>query len=101
MFNQVYVVAPNLGSQIQKDGSVIDLFGGQSMIVNNCGTIVAKQAGWTPGDCFVNTVIDMESLRKIRTANGLYNQFKDLRTEQYAAIYSRPITEEPVPQGAP
>ena len=24
-------------------------------------------------------------------ANGLYNQFKDLRTEQYAAIYEKPI----------
>jgi hypothetical protein len=24
-------------------------------------------------------------------ANGLYNQFKDLRTKQYAAIYEKPI----------
>ena len=24
-------------------------------------------------------------------ANGLYNQFKDLRTEQYRAIYDKPI----------
>jgi hypothetical protein len=24
-------------------------------------------------------------------ANGLYNQFKDMRTEQYAAIYAKPI----------
>lgn len=91
MFNQVYVVAPNLGPDIQKDGGVIDLFGGQSMIVNNRGTIVARQTGWTSGDSFVNTVIDIESLRKIRMANSLYNQFKDLRTEQYAAIYAQPI----------
>src|SRR6478735_12534418 len=91
MFNQVYVVAPNLGPDIQKDGGVVDLFGGQSMIVNNRGTIVAKQTGWTSGDSFVTTVIDIESLRKIRMANGLYNQFKDLRTEQYAAIYAQPI----------
>jgi predicted amidohydrolase len=91
MFNQVYVVAPNLGPEIQQDGGIIDLFGGRSMIVNNTGTIVAEQRGWTSGDSFVTTVIDMESLRKVRMANGLYNQFKDLRTEQYAAIYAQPI----------
>lgn len=91
MFNQVYVVAPNLGPEIQQDGGIVDLFGGRSMIVNNTGTIVAEQRGWTSGDSFVTTAIDMESLRKVRMANGLYNQFKDLRTEQYAAIYAQPI----------
>jgi predicted amidohydrolase len=91
MFNLAYVVAPNLGPDIQKDGGVIDLFGGHSMIVNYRGTIVAQQTGWTSGDSFVLTTIDIESLRRIRIANGLYNQFKDLRTEQYAAIYADPI----------
>lgn len=91
MFNQVYVVAPNLGPDIQKDGGVVDLFGGRSMIVNHRGTIVAQQTGWTSGDSFVTTVIDIEALRKVRMANGLYNQFKDMRTEQYAAIYQKPI----------
>lgn len=91
MFNQVYVVAPNLGPDIQKDGGVVDLFGGRSMIVNNRGAIVAQQTGWTSGDSFVTTVIDVEALRRARIANGLNNQFKDLRTEQYAAIYERPI----------
>lgn len=91
IFNGVYVVAPNLGPDIQKDGGVVDLFGGRSMIVNNRGQIVAEQRGWTSGDSFVCTVIDIEALRKARMANGLYNQFKDLRTEQYAAIYAKPI----------
>ena len=91
MFNQCFVVAPNLGPDIQEDGGVVDLFGGQSMIVNHKGQIVAQQTGWTPGDSFVTTVIDIEHLRKIRMANSLYNQFKDLRTEQYAAIYEQPI----------
>ncbi len=91
MFNQCYVVAPNLGPDIQEDGGVVDLFGGQSMIVNNRGTIVAQQKGWTSGDSFVTAVIDIEHLRKVRMANGLYNQLKDLRTEQYAAIYEEPI----------
>ena len=70
---------------------MVDLFGGQSMIVNNRGTIVAQQKGWTSGDSFVTAVIDIEHLRKVRMANGLYNQLKDLRTEQYAAIYEEPI----------
>jgi predicted amidohydrolase len=91
IFNGVYVIAPNLGPDIQSDGGVVDLFGGRSMIVNNRGHVVAEQRGWTSGDSFVCTVIDIEALRKARMANGLYNQFKDLRTEQYAAIYAKPI----------
>jgi predicted amidohydrolase len=91
MFNQVYVVSPNLGPEIRADGGIQDLFGGRSMIVNHRGAIVAQQTGWTSGDSFVATVIDIEALRKIRMANGLYSQFKDLRTEQYAAIYAQPI----------
>lgn len=91
MFNQVYVVAPNLGPEVRPDGSMQDLFGGRSMIVGPRGDIVAEQRGWTSGDSFVCTVIDLEALRWMRIANGLYNQFKDLRTEQYRAIYERPI----------
>jgi predicted amidohydrolase len=91
MFNQAWVVAPNLGPEVRPDGSIQDLFGGQSMIVNPRGQIVAQQRGWTSGDSFVCTVIDIEALRRIRVANGLYNQFKDLRTEQYRAIYDKPI----------
>lgn len=91
MFNGVYVVAPNLGPEVHKDGGMTDLFGGRSMIVNNQGLIVAQQTGWTSGDSFVTTVIDVEALRRARMANGLFNQFKDLRTEQYAAIYAKPI----------
>lgn len=91
MFNQMYVVAPNLGPEVGEDGGMQDLFGGHSMIVNPRGTIVAQQTGWTSGDSFVCTTIDIEALRRQRMANGLYNQFKDLRTEQYRAIYDKPI----------
>jgi len=91
IFNNVFVVAPNLGPEIRPDGSIQDLFGGCSMIVNNSGHIIAEQKGWTSGDSFVTAVIDMEALRKARIANGIFNQFKDLRTEQYRAIYDRPI----------
>ena len=90
-FNGVYVIAPNLGPEIRDDGGLQDLFGGQSMIVDPRGQIVAQQRGWTAGDSFVCTTIDLEALRRRRIANGLYNQFKDLRTEQYRAIYDKPI----------
>lgn len=90
-FNNAYVIAPNLGPEILDDGGMQDLFGGQSMIVDPAGQIVARQQGWTSGDSFVCTTIDLEALRRRRIANGLYNQFKDLRTEQYRAIYDRPI----------
>jgi predicted amidohydrolase len=91
LFNAAYVVAPNLGPEIMPDGGIQDLFGGQSMIVNPRGQIVAQQKGWTSGDSFVCTTIDIEALRRARVANGLFNQFKDLRTEQYRAIYDQPI----------
>lgn len=91
LFNSAYVVAPNLGPEIREDGGIQDLFGGQSMIVNPRGQIVAQQNGWTSGDSFVCTTIDIEALRRARVANGLYNQFKDMRTEQYRAIYDQPI----------
>jgi predicted amidohydrolase len=91
IFNGAYVVAPNLGPEIRPDGGLQDLFGGRSMIVNYRGQIVAQQTGWTSGDSFVCTTIDIEHLRRMRMANGLYNQFKDLRTEQYRAIYEKPI----------
>lgn len=91
MFNQVYVIAPNLGPEIRPDGGVQDLFGGRSMIVGPRGDILAMQRGWTTGDSFVCAVVDLEALRWLRIANGLYNQLKDLRTEQYRAIYDHPI----------
>jgi hypothetical protein len=91
LFNAAYVIAPNLGPEIMPDGGIQDLFGGQSMIVNPRGQIVVQQKGWTSGDSFVCTTIDIEALRRQRIANGLFNQFKDLRTEQYRAIYDQPI----------
>lgn len=91
LFNSAYLVAPNLGPEIREDGSIQDLFGGQSMIVNPQGLIVAQQKGLASGDSFVCTKIDIEALRRERIANGLYNQFKDMRTEQYRAIYELPI----------
>lgn len=91
MFNQVVVVAPNLGPEVGKNGALVDLFGGRSMIVDHRGQPMVEQGGATAADSFVSTVVDVEALRRARQANGVYNWFKDLRTEQYAAIYEQPI----------
>lgn len=91
LFNNAIVVAPNLGPELGPDGVLNDLFGGQSMIVNQRGKIVVSQAGVAPGDSFISTVIDIDALRRDRQSNGVFNGFKDLRTEQYAAIYAQPI----------
>ncbi len=91
MFNQMIVIAPNLGPQVRRDGSFYDLFGGQSMIVDHRGHVLAKQAGMANGDSFVSTVIDLDALRRYRALNGVTNFLKDLRTEQYAAMYKDPI----------
>jgi predicted amidohydrolase len=90
VFNQQIVVAPNLGPQVNKDGFLTDVHGGQSMIVDHRGNIMVKQAGMTGTDTFVSTMIDIEALRRARKANGFYNWFKDLRTEQFRVIYDQP-----------
>jgi predicted amidohydrolase len=94
MFNQVMVIAPNLGPQVDDTGHLYDLFGGQSMIVDHKGRVVVKQAGVSGGDSFISTLVDLEALRRSRMLNGVTNWFKDLRTEQYAAIYQEPIYEK-------
>lgn len=91
LFNNVIVIAPNLGPEIGPDGVLNDLFGGRSMIIDHRGKIIVEQTGLPPGDSFLSTVIDIDALRRSRQANGVYNGFKDLRTEQYAAIYAKPI----------
>lgn len=94
MFNQVVVVAPNLGPQVDDYGQPYDLFGGQSMIVDHKGHVLTKHEGVSGVPSFVSSVVDIEALRRSRIANGVTNWFKDLRTEQYAAIYSEPIYEK-------
>ncbi|MFZ7089398.1 nitrilase-related carbon-nitrogen hydrolase [Curtobacterium sp. RRHDQ10] len=91
MFNNAIVVAPNLGPERGPDGVLNDLFGGRSMIVDHKGSIIVQQEGLASGDSFVSTVIDIDALRRARQSNGVFNGFKDLRTEQYAAIYAEPI----------
>jgi hypothetical protein len=91
LFNNAIVVAPNLGPELGPDGVINDLFGGRSMIVNQRGRIITETPGVTAGDTFVSTTIDIDALRRDRQTNDVLNGFRDLRTEQYAAIYEKRI----------
>jgi predicted amidohydrolase len=92
MFNNAYVIAPNVGPfYLEEGGYPVDVAGGQSMIVDHRGNVVVKQPGTVAMDSFVSTIIDLEALRKFRIQSGFSNWFKDLRTEQFRLIYDQPI----------
>jgi hypothetical protein len=94
LFNHAIVVAPNVGPEVGPDSGINDLFGGRSMIVNQRGRIIAESQGAMPCDTFVSATIDIDALRRHRQANGVLNGFKDLRAEQYAAIYGERVHRE-------
>jgi predicted amidohydrolase len=90
--NNLYVVAPNLATYyLEQDSDVpIDTFGGRSMIIDYKGRVVGKHL-YGAGSSYVAGVIDVEALRDHRARAQWDNWMKDLRTEQYRAIYERPI----------
>src|SRR6266446_829504 len=90
--NNIYIVAPNLGSYyLYPDSDLpIDTFGGRSFIINHRGQIAGKQEyGGT--STYVAGVIDIESLRYHRGNAQWDNWMKDLRTELYQILYKEPI----------
>ena len=90
--NNMYIVAPNLGSYyLYPDSDLpIDTFGGRSFIINHRGQIVGKQEyGGT--STYVAGVIDIEALRYHRDNAQWDNWMKDLRTELYQILYKEPI----------
>ena len=90
--NNMYIVAPNLGSYyLYPDSDLpIDTFGGRSFVINHRGQIVGKQEyGGT--STYVAGVIDIESLRYHRGNAQWDNWMKDLRTELYQLLYKEPI----------
>jgi predicted amidohydrolase len=91
MSNNTYVVAPNLGPQSYSfDGPLYDIGGGKSMIVDYRAHVMVQRE-FSAADTFVSECLDIEALRRYRLQNGFGRWFKDLRTEQFAAIYERPI----------
>ena len=91
MFNNVYVVAPNVGpQQMSPDGPLMDVCGGGSMITDYMGRVLASRP-FVAADTMVSATLELESLRQFRSRIGLGNNLKDLRTEQFAPIYERTI----------
>jgi predicted amidohydrolase len=91
MNNNAYVVAPNLGPQsFGFDAPTYDIGGGKSMIVDYRGQIMIQRE-YSASDTFVSECLDIEALRRYRGQNGFGRWFKDMRMEQFAPIYERPI----------
>ena len=90
--NNMYIVAPNIGSyHLYPDSHVgIDAGGGQSMIVDYRGQLVGKQRD-TNGSTFVAGVINIEALRHHRESAQVTNWMKDIRAELAQIIYEKPI----------
>lgn len=90
--NNMYVVAPNIGSYNLYPESTdgIDAGGGQSMIVDYRGQVVGKQCD-TNGSTFVSGTINIDALRHHRESAQVTNWLKDVRTELAQIIYEKPL----------
>jgi len=90
--NNMYVVAPNMGTYyLQQESDIpIDCFGGRSYVIDYKGRIVGRQ-DYGAGSTYVAGVIDIEALRDHRARAQWDNWAKDLRTELYRIVYEKPI----------
>jgi len=90
--NTCYMVAPNLGTYylLPESPLPVDTFGGQSMIVDFKGRIVARH-DYGSGSSYCGGVIDIEALREFRSRSPLMNWMKDLRMEVLSLIYENPV----------
>lgn len=90
--NNMYVVAPNMGSYyIDATSDIpIDTFGGRSFIIDYRGHIVGRQE-YGGVSTYVAGVIDIEAMRYHRDNAQWDNWLKDLRTELYQLLYGEAI----------
>ena len=93
--NTVYVVAPNPASYAPSAESKfpLDMFGGQSMIVDYQGRLLSNHRSGGAAS-YAGAIIDIEALRQYRERTLWGNWLKDLRTEQYRLIYDQPLYEK-------
>ena len=93
--NTCYLVAPNPASYkpSAKSQFPLDMFGGNSMIVDYQGRILSNHASGGAAS-YAGAIIDIEGLRKYRQESMWGNWLKDLRTEQYRLIYEQPLYEK-------
>jgi predicted amidohydrolase len=90
--NNMYVIAPNLGTYyLTVDGETpIDTFGGGSLIVDHQGRVIGSLS-YSGASSWVAGTIDVEAQRAFRTNSRWGNWMKDLTTEQYRLIYDQPV----------
>jgi predicted amidohydrolase len=90
--NNMYVVAPNLGTYyLTVDSETpIDTFGGGSMIVDHQGRVIGSLS-YSGASSWVAGTIDVEAQRAFRLNSRWGNWMKDLTTEQYRLIYEEPV----------
>jgi predicted amidohydrolase len=90
--NNVYVIAPNLGTYYLTTDSEtpIDTFGGHSLIVDYLGR-VKGELSYSGSSSWVAGTIDIEAQRHFRARSRWGNWMKDLTSEQYRLIYEEPV----------
>jgi len=84
IFNNVYVVSPNIG-EIYFPGGVHKMSCGKSQIIDYRGNIVSQYLGG--GETLVSAIIDIDGLRDFRVRAQWQNLIKDLRVEEYKTVY--------------
>ena len=91
MFNNCYVIAPNIGPYYLHPGfeHPFDVAGGNAHIVDYQGNLISFSASGT--DTVVAAIIDIEQLRHFREMSLCGNWIKDLRTEIFKRMYEKPI----------
>jgi predicted amidohydrolase len=90
--NNLYVIAPNLGTYyLTVDSETpIDTFGGHSLIADHLGRVVGELQ-YSGASSWVAGTIDIDALRRFRCNARWGNWLKDLTTEQYRVIYDQPV----------
>ncbi|MGI9315864.1 MAG: nitrilase-related carbon-nitrogen hydrolase [bacterium] len=93
--NTCYVVAPNPAgySPSPEAQFPLDMFGGNSMLVDYQGRVISNHASGGAAS-YAGAIVDIEGLRKYREQTLWGNWLKDLRTEQYKLIYEQPMFEK-------
>ena len=91
MNSNAYVIGVNLGPQSYSfDGPLYDIGGGKSMIIDYRARVMVRRE-FSAADTFVSECLDIEALRKYRLQNGFGKWLKDMRMEQFAEIYKKPV----------
>ncbi len=89
VFNTAYVMAPNIGG-IWFPGGGHKMSCGKSQIIDYRGGIISEYLGG--GETLVSGLFDIEALRDFRVRAQWQNLVKDMRVEEYHAIYAAALS---------